>query len=107
MSTLYLLNSPVLTAYGEWSFRGPLTIEEVRQIAREGFVSAIGHAATAEFLTHLLQVPVAAARITIAMQPGDRALVLRLLERLPETAALSTEELLSRRHEIGLLVRVR
>jgi hypothetical protein len=50
----YLLNSPVLTDFGLWRFDGPLTLEQGRDWARDGFISAVGHEATAVLLSGLL-----------------------------------------------------
>jgi len=46
-------------------------------------------------------------RISITMQPGDNALILRILQRLPEGKVLNTEELQQLPFEIGLLKRIR
>lgn len=104
--TRYLLNAPVLTAYGEWRFIGPLAEDEVRSWLNEPFVSAIGHAATATFLSRRFGVPVDLNRIAITMAPGDSALVLRLKERLPEGAVLDDGALAAISHEFGLLERL-
>jgi len=103
--TLYLINTPVLTNYGRWEFTGPITVEQARALMEQGFVSAIGHQASAQVLSDLLAINIPLNRITIAMQPGDQALVLRLLQRLPEGKILSHQELKHIPFEIGLLTR--
>jgi hypothetical protein len=36
--TLYVMNAPVRSAYGDYRFRGPKSVEEARQLLRSGFV---------------------------------------------------------------------
>jgi hypothetical protein len=103
---VYLLNTPILTDYGDWRFEGPLSVEQVQQTLAGGFVSAVGHAGGAEFLERLLGLPVPLNRVPIKMQPGDRAVVLRLTARLPEGAVLTEEQMQSLPYELGLLTRV-
>ncbi len=103
---LYLLNSPVLSDYGDWRLEGPITIEQAKVLVSGGFVSAVGHAATAELLSRLLGVDVPVRRVRAEMRPGDQALVFWLKQRLPEGSVLSANELANAPYELALLTRL-
>jgi hypothetical protein len=63
----------------------PMTLDEVRQILREGFVSAIGHQDTAAVLSDMLGLDVPCNRITVHLTPDDVLAVAQLVGgRLPE-----------------------
>jgi hypothetical protein len=56
-------------------------------------VSAVGHEATAKFLSKILDFPIPVNRINVEFRDGDMALVVRIKTRLPEGAVLSEEDL--------------
>lgn len=105
MTTIYLLNTPILTSYGSWEFAGPISIADAQARLANGFQSAIGHDASAQFLSQLLGVEIAMNRVAITMQAGDQALVLRIKTRLPEGKLLSPEEIATIPYELALLTR--
>jgi hypothetical protein len=103
---IYILNSPVLTTYGHYNFSGPITVAKARNLLQSEFVSAIGHASTAELLSVLLDISIPINRVRIEMQPGDKALVFRLLERVEEGRVFSREEVEKLPFELGVLERI-
>ena len=74
-------------------------------LAATPFTSAIGHQATADLLSTLLEQPIACQRIQIAMQPGDSALVFELLERPAAGQQLTLAQLNTLPFQLGLLHR--
>ena len=104
MPSLYVLNTPILTEYGSFNFRKS-SLPEVRELLSQGFTSAIGHEGTATLMSHLIGVQIPVNRVAIKMQPGDKAIVFRMLTRLPEGKVLTQEELSQVPHEFGILER--
>jgi hypothetical protein len=103
MGKVYVLNSPIITGWGVFSFR-PVTPQEAKQVLAEGFTSAIGHEATAQALSKLLGMAIPVNRVAIQMEPGDKAIVFRLLKRIEEGRVLSSiQELEEVGFELGLM----
>lgn len=93
--TIYLCSTTVIPAgaYGTWQVQ-PLTLEDARIIAQElDFVSAVGHASTAEVMTSLLEVGVYMNRLNIQPKHGDYFICFKLDSRPPEGAILDRETL--------------
>jgi hypothetical protein len=70
-----------------------VTVEEAREILSGGFISAVGHEATARVLSQLLGIQVPMERRTIFLKPGDKAVHFFLKSRLPEGVVLDEEQL--------------
>jgi hypothetical protein len=67
--------------------------EDVKDILRDSFVSAIGHESTAKVISTQLGVQVPTDRISIQLKTGDVLVVFQLLVRLPEGKILSEDEM--------------
>lgn len=63
----------------------PMTLDEVRQILKEGFISAVGHQDTSAVLSDILGLDVPCNRINVHLTPDDVLVVAQLVGgRLPE-----------------------
>lgn len=63
----------------------PLTLDEVKSLLKEGFVSAVGHQDTANVLSDMLGLGVPCNRINVHLTPDDVLVVAQLVGgRLPE-----------------------
>ena len=67
--------------------------EDVKNILNQGFISAIGHEATAKIITTQLGVNVPVNRVSISLKRGDTLLVYQLLKRLEEGKVLTEQEM--------------
>ena len=103
---LYLLNSPILTNYGAFRFSQLDSADAIWMLRTNSFTSAIGHESTAKLLSRMWSMDIPVNRTQIHMDIGDRAIVFRLLTRLPEGKVLSEYELLHVSYELGLIERV-
>lgn len=63
----------------------PMTLDEVRQILKEGFISAVGHQDTSAVLSDILGLDVPCNRINVHLTSDDVLVVAQLVGgRLPE-----------------------
>ena|ERR1700736_2222432 len=108
---LTLLNASILTTYGTFRYEA-LSLKQARELIREFkssntvIQSAIGHQATADLLTTLLEFPVPANRVEFTQSVEDAALIFRLRRRPAEGKILSREEMEEVGYELGLLTRI-
>lgn len=65
----------------------PITLDEVKSLLKEGFISAVGHQDTANVLSDILGLDVPCNRINVHLTPDDVLVVAQLVGgRLPEGA---------------------
>lgn len=99
-----ILNGAIITAEGEYSCR-TISLEEAKQLVRSAsnIISAVGHQATAEILTDLLETEVTLNRIDFQQQTGQQALVFKLNSRPPEGVILTRKEIEELGYQFQLL----
>ena len=66
--------------------------QKALEILQQGFESAVGHQATADFLSELLGIKIEPNRVQIELKEGNTLVVFQLLQRLPGTV-LSEKEI--------------
>ena len=88
-----LLNAPVITNTGIFTYE-KINVEVAKDlIKKHGFISAIGHQSTAEILTEVLEEDVQVNRITAVQELGQIAIVMSVNGRVEEGKILNREEL--------------
>ena len=101
----YLLNSAVLTGFGDWTYR-PVSIEEAKSFVAYEFVCAIRYEPTAAKLSELLGVEIVANDVIVAMNKDDQALVIRPAKRLNKREVLAANQTDEIEWELGMLTRI-
>ncbi|WP_069998036.1 YddF family protein [Cellulosilyticum sp. I15G10I2] len=88
-----LFNGTVATTNGIYSIKDIDVTSARNYIDQLGFISAIGHEATAEIMSELIGQEVPMNRIQFYQQVGQLAIVFKLKERPPEGVVLEKEEI--------------
>lgn len=104
---IYLLNSSVITASGQYSYHiiNKETAKEYIKTAKE-IEMAISYESTAKLLSQLLEIETYTNRNAIQMQTNEAAIILKPKKRLEEIKTLTIEELEKVGYELGWLVKV-
>jgi len=102
-----ILNGAIITADGEYSCQ-TISVNEARELIQSApqIISAVGHQATAELLTDLLEKDIAFNRINFYQQAGQKALIFKLNSRPPEGIVLSRDEIETFGYHFQLLSRL-
>ena len=107
----YLLNSAVITGPGVYQYEY-IDKQNALVWAAGTFVSAIGYEQTALALQLIIGVEVPVNRKIVNMEPGDQALVFRLVfppgtDRIdPKNKGKLEDQILQGNYELGLLTRL-
>ncbi len=109
----YILNSAVMTTFGIWHYVR-LNREQAHIWASTGDpISTVGYEQTAQELEQIIEIPVAVDRRVVVLEPGDQALVFRLVfppnsPRInPEDKGKLSAAILAGHYELGLITRLK
>lgn len=101
-----LFNGTVATTNGLYSIND-IDVDTARTyIEQNGFISAIGHEATAEIMSRLLEQDISMNRIQFHQEIGQKAIVFKLNERPVEGAVLDKEEVESIGYSLKIMERL-
>lgn len=101
-----ILNTSILTEFGSYDYwKCPLSKAKEMLQGKE-ILSAVGHQATADILTELLEVEIPMNRIQFSHNVNQFALVFKLKGRPEEGKILTREEIESIGYEFGVLYRM-
>ena len=93
--TVYLANAFSLSMITPPSTLSVIEVSDdnVKRIVASGFVSTIGHEATAKIVSSRLGISVQVNRVSVQLRPGDLLVVFQLLKRLDEGKVLTEDEM--------------
>lgn len=101
-----IFNGPICTKNGLYRL-SDLSVKKAKDLLEEhGFISAVGHEASAEVLSHLLETDIPKSRIQYSQLAGQKAIVLNLNYRPLEGQILSREEMQQVGFSLKLLERL-
>lgn len=102
---LGILNTAIITAPGRYEMH-TISVDSAQALVFQmNWVSAIGHEATAQILSEILQVTIPVNRIQYVQQPRERAIVFKLRGRPEEGKILSREEIEAIGYDLYVLTR--
>lgn len=102
-----LFNGTVATTDGMYTV-DDIAVEEAKAyIKKHGFISAIGHEATAEIMSEVLGENIPMNRIDFYQQVGQAAIVFKLNKRPPEGTVLTKEELRNIGYRLKIMERLK
>ncbi len=101
-----LFNGTIATTNGLYRV-SDISQSEARKLIKEhSYISAIGHEATVEIMSEILNVSVAYNRIQFKQALGQKAIVFKLKERPIEGLVLSKEEIVKIGYSLKLMERL-
>lgn len=105
----YILNSPVVTGPGTFEYELSDVSSARAWVRSNDWTSTVGYDETARVMSEILGVSVPVNRVNILLEPGDEALVFRLVKRLEfsEMKGRLGDDFIRANFEIGIFRRVK
>ena len=104
MKKVTILNTSILTNFGQFNY-SEITVDEAKELIKDGFESAVGHQSTCDVINTLLKSDVKMNRIQYSQEVSDIALVFKLNGRPEEGKILTSEEIQEMGYSFGKLIR--
>lgn len=88
-----VFNGPVVTTTGLYRVSN-ISVEDAKELLRNNpVISAVGHKASAEIISEVLDADVPMNRIQFSQQKGQKAIIFKLNTRPPEGVILNRAEI--------------
>lgn len=101
-----LFNGPIVTTNGLYRI-SDISVEQGNELIRQyGFISAIGHEATAAILSRIFSCHIPMNRIQFYQEVGQKAIAFKLNKRPAEGRVLSEKEVAAIGFSLKLLERL-
>lgn len=98
MRKVYLFSSLILPVSFDYKYAivvlEEVDLSKVKEVLREGFISAVGHPSTARFLSSILGVKIDCNRESVYLSPRDLAVAIQFKERV-QGLELGEKEIMS------------
>ena len=101
-----LFNGTVATTDGLYRIQDIDTDKARKYLKENDFISAIGHKATAEIMSDLLEVPIPMNRIQFHQEIGQIVIAFKLNQRPPEGDVLSRAEVEGIGYQLKIIERL-
>lgn len=102
-----LFNGTVVTTNGTYKIDDIDLNIAIKLLKEHGYISAIGHSATAELMSEILGVEVPKNRIHFVQEVDQLAIVFKLKVRPAEGVILTKEELLDIGYDLKIMKRLK
>lgn len=101
-NSIVIFNTTILTDFGSYDY-SEISLDEAKDLVKNGFRSAIGHQATCDVISKLLEVDIEMNRINYKQKDGETVLVFKLKGRPEEGKILTADEIEEIGYTFGLL----